>query len=106
VQPIGARVAASINYQSLARLKAALDKTMVGLRPTLQTWADDGQTGNRKLLRAESRLGAIITPSGVFWSEFVVHCLVESLLASEITFGGLNRCVSKQELNLLKFSSR
>jgi len=47
-------------------LKAALDKTMVGLRPTLQTWADDGQTGNRKLLRAESRLGAIITPSGVF----------------------------------------
>jgi hypothetical protein len=28
------------------------------------------------------------------------------LLASEITFGGLSGCVSKQELNLLKFSAR
>ena len=38
-------------------------------------------------------------------SEFVVHCLAESLLAAEITFGCLNRCVSEQELNLLKFSA-
>ena len=49
---------------------------------------------------------AITTPSGVFQSEFVVHCLAESLLAAEITLGGLNRRVSKQELNLLKFSAR
>jgi hypothetical protein len=28
--------------------------------------------------------------------------LAESVLAAEISFGGLNRCVSKQELNLLK----
>jgi hypothetical protein len=51
-------------------------------------------------------LWAITTPSGVFQPEFVVHCLAESLLAAEITFGGLNRCVSEQELNLLKFSAR
>ena len=42
----------------------------------------------------------------VLQSEFVVHCLAESLLAAEITLGGLNRCVSKEELNLLKFSAR
>jgi hypothetical protein len=51
-------------------------------------------------------VSAITTPSGVFQPEFLVYCLAESLLASEITFGGLNRCVSKQELNLLKFSAR
>jgi hypothetical protein len=34
-------------------------------------------------------------PSGVFQPEIVIHCLAESLLAAEITFGGLNRCVSK-----------
>jgi len=54
----------------------------------------------------EVGLGAITTPSGVFQPEFVVHCLAESLLAAEITLSGLNRCVSKQELNLLKFSTR
>jgi hypothetical protein len=47
----------------------------------------------------EVGLGAITTPSGVFQPEFVVHCLA-------ITFGRRNRCVSKQELNLLKFSAR
>jgi hypothetical protein len=59
----------------------------------------------RKRFGPEVVLGAISTPLGVFQPEFVVHCLAESLLAAE-TFGGLNRCVSKQELNLLKFSSR
>jgi hypothetical protein len=54
----------------------------------------------------EVGLGAITTPSGAFQPEFVVHCLAESLLADEITFSRLNRCVSKQELNLLKFSAR
>ena len=38
--------------------------------------------------------------------EKIVHRVAEVLLAAEITFGGLNRCVSKQELNLLKFSAR
>jgi hypothetical protein len=45
----------------------------------------------------EVGLGAITTPLGVFQLEFVVHCLAESLLAAEIAFGGLNRCVSKQK---------
>jgi len=42
--------------------------------------------------------------SDVFQPEFVVHRLTEFLLAKKITFGGLNRCLSKQELNLCKFS--
>jgi hypothetical protein len=46
------------------------------------------------------------TPSDVFQPEFVVHCLAESLLSAEITFGGLNRRASEQERNLLKFSAR
>jgi hypothetical protein len=61
----------------------------------------DGQTG---VIPARSRLGGHhYSPSGIFQPESVVHSLAESLLAAEITFGGLNRCVSKQELNLLKF---
>src|SRR5882762_11048768 len=43
-------------------------------------------------------------PSGIFQSEVVVHRLVEPLLATEIALSCLNRCVSKQELNLVKFS--
>ena len=57
-------------------------------------------------LRVEVDLGAITTPSGVFQPEFVVHGLAESLLAAKITFGSLNRCMSEQKLNLLKFSTR
>ena len=45
------------------------------------------------------------TQSGVFQSEVVVHCLAEFLLAAEITLCCLNRRVSKQKLNLLKFSA-
>ena len=63
-------------------------------------------TGKPEVIRARSRLGGHYHPSGVFQPEFVVHCLAESLLAAKITFGGLNRCMSKQELNLLKFSAR
>ena len=41
------------------------------------------------------------------WEHLIEFSLLaESLLAAQITFAGLNRCVSKQELNLLKFSSR
>jgi hypothetical protein len=56
--------------------------------------------------RSEVGLGAIATPSGVFQPEFVVHGLAESLLADKIMFDGLNRCMSKQELNVLKLSAR
>ena len=54
----------------------------------------------------EVDLGAISTPLGVFQAEFVIYRLAESLLAAKITLSCLNRCVSKQELNLLKFSAR
>lgn len=56
--------------------------------------------------RPEVLLWAVTTPSGIFQPEFVVHCLAESLLAAEITFGSLNRCVSKQKLNLFKSPPR
>jgi len=39
-------------------------------------------------------------------TDLVVHRLTKSSLAAEITLGGLNRCVSKQGLNLLTFSAR
>ena len=70
------------------------------LQFALQFWS--------KLVDSRHR-GYLITHDcrlAVLESEFVVHGLAESLLAAEITFGGLNRCVSKQELNLLKFSTR
>jgi hypothetical protein len=37
--------------------------------------------------------------------EKIVHGMAEILLAAEITFRGLNRGVSQQELNLLQLSS-
>jgi hypothetical protein len=54
-----------------------------------------GIAANRKLSRARSRLGVHHHVSDVFQPEFVVHRLTEFLLAAEITFGCLNRCVSK-----------
>jgi hypothetical protein len=64
-------------------------------------------TLSRRLRRRcpEVLFGAVTTPSGVFQSEVVVHRVAEFLLATEITFSRLNRCVSKQQLNLLKFST-
>ncbi len=47
-----------------------------------------------------------VPPSGVLQSEVVVYRMAESLLAAQIALSCLNRCVSKQELNLLKFSAR
>jgi len=45
---------------------------------------------------ATSRLGGRCLPlSGVFQSEIVVNGLAELLLATEITLGRLDRCVSK-----------
>ena len=67
------------------------------------TLAFNEQSGNGS--GPETGLGAITTPSAVFQPEFVVHGLAESLLGAEIPFGGLNRCVSGQELNLLKLSA-
>jgi hypothetical protein len=61
---------------------------------------------NSQLRGREVGLGAVTTRSGVFQPKFVVHCLAEPLLAAEITLSRLNRCLPKQELNLLKFSAR
>jgi len=43
--------------------------------------------------------------SDVFQSEIVVHGMAEFLLAAEIPFGCLHRCVAKEKLNLLKLSA-
>ncbi len=53
----------------------------------------------------ELGLGAVTT-LGALQSEVVVHRMAEFLLAAEIPFSCLNRCVPKQKLNLLKFSAR
>ena len=37
--------------------------------------------------------------------EKIIHWMAEILLAAEIAFRGLDRCVAKQELNLLKLST-
>src|SRR5580692_4091988 len=71
--------------------------------------ADTGLTGgfrpgDGKLSR--SRIGGHHHPIRCLPARVCRSCLAESLLGAEITFGGLNRCVSKQELNLLKFSAR
>jgi len=55
--------------------------------------------------RARSRLRGHCHLSAVFQSEIVVHGMAEFLLAAEIPLGGLNRCVAKEKLNLLKFSA-
>ena len=43
--------------------------------------------------------------SGVFQSEVVVYCIAESLLAAKIPLSGLNGCMPKQKLDLLKLSA-
>jgi hypothetical protein len=58
-------------------------------------WIDSAVFGQRDVKLSRSRLLGAITPIRVFQSEIVIHGLAESLLASEITFGGLNGCVSK-----------
>jgi hypothetical protein len=44
--------------------------------------------------------------SGVFQAEVVVDCMMEFLLAAQITLGRLNRGVAEEELDLLQFSTR
>ena len=60
----------------------------------------------RKLFRARSRIVVHDYPSAVLQSEIVVHSLAEFLLASQIALSCLNRCVPKQELNLLNLPAR
>lgn len=43
--------------------------------------------------------------SGFRQIDTVVHCVLQFLLAAEISLGRLHRNVSKQKLNLLQFSS-
>jgi hypothetical protein len=40
-----------------------------------------------------------------FYSDFVVDGILNPLFATEITFGGLNRNVTEQKLDLLQFAS-
>ena len=40
-----------------------------------------------------------------FYSDFVVDSILNPLFATEISFGGLNRNVTKQKLDLLQFAS-
>jgi hypothetical protein len=89
--------------RALTNVPSLISTALGGLRANRKSRPQGGPLSDAG---PEVGLGDITTPSGVFQPEFVVHCLAESLLAAEITFGGLNRCVSKQELNLLKFSAR
>jgi hypothetical protein len=43
--------------------------------------------------------------SGVFKTEFVIHRVSQFLFAAKVAFGGLNRRVSKQKLDLLQLSA-
>ena len=43
--------------------------------------------------------------SRVLKTEFVVHRVSQFLFAAEVTFGGLNRSVSEQKLDLLQFTA-
>ena len=38
--------------------------------------------------------------------EPIVHCAGQILLAADVSFGGLDGCMSQQELDLLKFAAR
>jgi hypothetical protein len=58
-------------------------------------WIASVVFGQQDVKVSRSRLGTITTTLGIFQPEFVVHRLAESLLAAEITFSGLHRCVSK-----------
>ncbi len=44
-------------------------------------------------------------PSGVLHTQIVVDGMIEFLLAAQVAFGRLNRCVAEQELHLLQLST-
>jgi hypothetical protein len=52
----------------------------------------------------EVPFGAVGALSHVFQSQVVIHRMSQFLFASKIVLGRLNRCMPKQELNLIKFS--
>jgi hypothetical protein len=51
------------------------------------------------------RFGAVGSQSDVFQSQVVVHRVSQFLFATEIMLGRLNRCVTKQELNLFELAA-
>jgi hypothetical protein len=53
----------------------------------------------------KSGSGTSLKRSGIFKTEFVVHRVSQFLFAAEVTFGGLNRSVSEQKLDLLQFTA-
>jgi hypothetical protein len=48
---------------------------------------------------------AVSALSHLFQSQVVIHRVSQFLFASQILLGRLNRCVTKQKLNLFKFSA-
>lgn len=75
-------------------------------------WPTDETTGvtfftfrRTRTTLSRSRLRGRCLLSVVFQSEIVVHGMAEFLLAAEIPFGCLHRCVAKEKLNLLKLSA-
>jgi hypothetical protein len=59
-------------------------------------------------LRSTKRLGSphlVLHHSSVFKAQPVVHRMTQFLFAPQVTFSGLNRSVSEQELDLLQFAA-
>ena len=48
--------------------------------------------------------GAVDCQSDIFQTQVVIHPVSQLLFAAQIMLGRLNGCVTKQELNLFKFS--
>jgi len=49
--------------------------------------------------------GAVDSQSDIFRTQVVIHRVSQFLFAAQIMLGRLNGCVTKQELNLVKFST-
>ena len=75
------------------------DRSMTYLRSPGNVWAPAEPASTR-----EVRFRAVNSQSDFFQTQVVIHRVSQFLFASQIVLGRLNRCVTKQELNLFKFS--